>query len=255
MVAGYDVLLVFLSYCISVLGSYTALKMASGMIAARAGSAFWLWLGGAAFALGGGGIWAMHFVGMLAYETPVDFGYDLGITMLSLVLAIAVVGAGLFIVGRFNGQLAALLVGGTVTGLGVTVMHYTGMEAMVMPGDMVYDPALVTASVLIAVAAAICALWLALHVEDFFQRLASALVMGIAVCGMHYTGMAAMHISYEHDFSAAGLDSLQYQAALEPAVLAIVIAVVVVGILLALLVGSMVGNDDDDRYAPARIRD
>jgi NO-binding membrane sensor protein with MHYT domain len=252
MAFGYNLILVFLSYCISVLGSYTALKLAAGLVNAR-GNTFWMWLCGSAFALGGGGVWAMHFVGMLAYQTPMDFGYDLGMTLLSLLLAVLVVGFGLYVVGRKPDQLLPLLAGGTLTGLGVTVMHYSGMEAMVMPGTFVYDPALVAASVLIAVGAAICALWLAFHVDSVRQRFASALVMGVAVCGMHYTGMAALHMEYGHDFNTQSLDSLHYQATLEPGVLAVVIAVVVVGLLLSLLVGTMAQYEEEKRLAALRV--
>lgn len=253
METGYSFFLVFLSYCISVLGSYTALKLAAGMVLSR-DNTFWVWLLAAAFALGGGGIWAMHFVGMLAYETPVDFGYDLGITMMSLVLAVAVVAVGLYIVALKPEGIGHLLAGGTVTGLGVTAMHYSGMAAMVMPGKLVYDPALVGASMLIAIGAAICALWLAFNVRQSWQRIASAMVMGFAVCGMHYTGMAALHLQYNHDMSAMTPELMSYEATLDPAVLAVIIAVVVVGLLVSLLVGTMAGYEEQRRLEAARAR-
>ncbi|MDO6805300.1 MHYT domain-containing protein, partial [Wenyingzhuangia sp. 1_MG-2023] len=111
-------------------------------------------------------------------------------TLVSLLLAGVVVGLGLLIVGRNPDSLPRLLGAGLVTGLGVASMHYTGMEAMVMPGDMIYDPALVGASVLIAVGAAICAFWLSFNIHTFMMRSISSIIMAVAVCGMHYTGMA-----------------------------------------------------------------
>lgn len=253
METGYNYFLVFLSYCISVLGSYTALKLAAGMSLSRDTNTFWVWLGAAAFALGGGGIWAMHFVGMLAYETPVDFGYNLVTTMLSLLLAVGVVAIGLFLVARRPDGIGRLLAGGTVTGLGVTAMHYSGMAAMVMPGVLVYDPALVAASMMIAIGASICALWLAFNVQVAWQRVVSALVMGFAVCGMHYTGMAALHLQLDHDV-VGSLALMDYAAVVDPAVLAVIIAVVVVGLMLSLLVGTMAGYEEQRRLEAVRVR-
>ncbi|MFK4751197.1 MHYT domain-containing protein [Oceanobacter antarcticus] len=251
MASEYNLALVALSYCISVLGSYTALKLAKGMATSRPEN-LWFWVVGSAFALGGGGVWAMHFVGMLAFDTPVDFGYDLGMTLASLVLAVVVVGLGLYVVGRNPDSLMRLLSAGLITGLGVASMHYTGMEAMVMPGEMIYDPALVGASILIAVGASICALWLAFNVHTLMLRILSAMVMGVAVCGMHYTGMAAMHMNYSHS-PADSLSLLQYKATLDPGVLAVLIAVVVVALLLSLLVGTMEGLKEQERRVSLRI--
>lgn len=237
MASEYNWAMVLLSFCISVLGSYTALRLVQGMITSQKESVLF-WVVGAALALGGGGVWAMHFVGMLAFDTDANYGYELGMTLVSLLLAVVVVGLGLLIVGRNPDSLPRLLGAGLVTGLGVASMHYTGMEAMVMPGDMIYDPALVGASVLIAVGAAICAFWLSFNIHTFMMRSISSIIMAVAVCGMHYTGMAAMHISYIAT-PASELSLLKYQATLNPGVLAVLIAVVVVAMLLALLVGTM----------------
>jgi NO-binding membrane sensor protein with MHYT domain len=82
--------------------------------------------------------------------------------------------------------------GGIYMGLGVASMHYLGMAAMRMPAMLSYQPGLVVGSVLIAIVASVAALWLAFTLRGFLQMIGSALVMGVAVCGMHYTGMAAV---------------------------------------------------------------
>ncbi len=156
----------------------------------------------AAIALGGGGIWTMHFIGMLAYQVPMDVGYAPGLTFLSLVVAVAVVGIGLSIVVSGRVSLIRLVSAGVFTGLGVASMHYMGMAAMVMPGEMYYNNVLVGLSILIAVVAATVALWLAVNLNGSLQMLGAALVMATAVCGMHYTGMAAMSHEYSADAGA-----------------------------------------------------
>lgn len=234
--ADYNLLLVGLSYCVSVLGSYVALKLASALPDAE-GKMYWRWLGGAAFALGGAGIWSMHFLGMMAYQTPVEFGYDPVMTLVSLVLAVGVVGLGLFVVSKRSNQTMALVGAGTITGCGVAVMHYAGMEAMLMPGDMKYDLPIVIASVMIAVGASIVALWLAFNVTQLSWRIVSAMVMGVAVCGMHYTGMAALHMNYDFG-GATGLEMLQYQSALDETLMSVLIGLYVVGFLAALWLGT-----------------
>ncbi|MCH9647930.1 MAG: hypothetical protein K0U98_06800 [Deltaproteobacteria bacterium] len=191
MEASYDFILVALSFVISVLGSFTALRLAT-RLPSLPKEKLWPWLLAAAGALGGCAIWSMHFIAMLAYQTSMPVTYDLLLTVLSAILAVAVSGAGLFIMGRGKTGLGRLSFAALLTGLGVAAMHYTGMAAMQMPADLKYDSTLVLASLAIAVVAAAAALWLAFNLRGNWQRFGSALVMGIAVCGMHYTGMAAV---------------------------------------------------------------
>jgi NO-binding membrane sensor protein with MHYT domain len=188
--ASYDLPLVILSYLISVFGAYTALQLAVAIPTAR-GRALWGWLLGAAVAMGGGAIWSMHFIAMLAYKMAMPVSYDVGLTLASLAVAILVTGTGLYVVGRGEGSAVRLAAGGTFTGLGVAAMHYTGMAAMVMPATLSYRPLLFGLSLVIAVVASIAALWLAFNLRGNWQMFGSAFVMGAAVCGMHYTGMAA----------------------------------------------------------------
>ncbi len=189
----YDPYLVALSVVVASFGGYVALDLASH--AREAGRDRNGWLGAAALAMGAG-IWSMHFIGMMALRMPMPVSYDLALTGLSFLLAVAVSGAGLFAVayGRDRWERRrwlTLAVAGMLTGFGIVSMHYVGMAGMRMPVPLVYDPVLVIASVVIAVAASTAALWLAFRTASSLQRLSGALVLAAAVVSMHYTGMAA----------------------------------------------------------------
>src|SRR4030095_12090271 len=148
------------------------------------------WLIAAAIALGGG-IWSMHFVAMLAFSLGMPIDYQVAATVASLVAAILVAGTALYIVGRWNASWKSILIAGTFAGLGVATMHYMGMAAMQMDATISYDPTLFGASIVIAVVAATAALWLAFNLEAAWHKVPAAFVMGAAIGGMHYTGMAA----------------------------------------------------------------
>ncbi|CAO4155406.1 histidine kinase [Methylorubrum thiocyanatum] len=190
---GYNPALVALSLAIAVLASYTALDL-GGRVRGTTSWLRWAWLLGAALAMGGG-IWSMHFVGMLAFEMGLPAAYDVGHTLLSLMIAIGVTGAALAWLGRSRAGRWDVLVAGPVMGIGVAAMHYTGMAAMRMPGHLAYSLPIVALSVGIAVTAATVALWLTFRPTSIWQRFAAALIMGVAVAGMHYTGMAAATIT------------------------------------------------------------
>jgi diguanylate cyclase (GGDEF)-like protein/PAS domain S-box-containing protein len=187
--SSHNPALVFLSILISVFASYTALDL-TGRARASQGVMRAIWLAASAIAMGGG-IWSMHFVAMVAFHLGMPISYDVRLTFLSFVVAVAVTGVGLSTVVRGYGRLTTLLLGGAFMGLGVASMHYTGMAAMRMQATIAYDPFLFVASVLIAIVASIAALWLAFNLHAFWQKVAAAGVMGAAVCGMHYTAMAA----------------------------------------------------------------
>jgi NO-binding membrane sensor protein with MHYT domain len=189
MHGAHDPLLVGLSLIIAVMASYTALTIAGRLRTAdRRGRPFWL--AAAAVALGGG-IWSMHFVAMLAFSLGMPIDYQVGATVASLVAAILVAGTALYVVGRWNASWKSVLIAGTFAGLGVATMHYMGMAAMRMDATISYDPTLFVASIVIAVVAATAALWLAFNLEAAWHKVAAAFVMGAAIGGMHYTGMAA----------------------------------------------------------------
>ncbi|MEU0396168.1 MHYT domain-containing protein [Streptomyces sp. NPDC006208] len=161
----------------------------------RTGRSFkpgWLALGATAI---GSGIWTMHFIAMMGFSVEgVAVNYDRPTTFASLAVAVIMVGIGIFIVGYRGATAMALVTGGTITGLGVASMHYLGMAGMRLEGRLLYDTGTVALSVVIAVVAATLALWAAAAIHGFMASLGASLVMGIAVTGMHYTGMAAVSV-------------------------------------------------------------
>jgi NO-binding membrane sensor protein with MHYT domain len=154
------------------------------------------WLILASISVGGVGIWLMHFIGMVGFATPgMPVRYDIGRTALSAVIGVLAVFGGLLVFGvRARFAWWRLLLGGALTGLAVTFMHYTGMWAVRVQGWVGYNPGLVVLSVLIAVFAACAAFWFAVTFDKSVYRLLAGFVMGIAVCGVHYTGMAAVQL-------------------------------------------------------------
>lgn len=204
MDVSYNWFLVMLSFLVSVFGSFTGLQMTNGMKTLEKGFS-WPWVVAAAFALGGGAIWSMHFIGMLAYQVPMDVAYAPGLTFASLLIAVLVVGVGVAIAVSGKLTWGRLMGAGLFAGLGVASMHYVGMAAMVMPGEMQYDQLLVGVSIVIAVVAATAALWLAVNLRGNWQMLGAAVVMAVAVCGMHYTGMVAMTMVHTPDTATASV--------------------------------------------------
>ncbi|MFC7265676.1 MULTISPECIES: MHYT domain-containing protein [Streptomyces] len=183
-----------LSYAMACVGSALGLRCTVRALEADGASKRnWLLLASIAI---GSGIWTMHFIAMMGFSvdgTPIR--YDVPLTVLSLLMSIAVVGAGVFTAGFGRSPVRAVLLGGLGTGVGVAAMHYTGMAALNLHGEVNYDPTLVIASVIIAVVAATAALTLTLIVRGPILATAAALVMGLAVVSMHYTGMWAVSIS------------------------------------------------------------
>ncbi|WP_210583814.1 MHYT domain-containing protein [Streptomyces sp. GESEQ-35] len=152
----------------------------------------WLALGATSI---GCGIWTMHFIAMIGFQVEeTRIGYDVGLTVLSLAVAIVVVGIGVFIVGYLGASKVTLSVAGVITGLGVAAMHYLGMAALRLSGTVHYDAFTVVLSVVIAIVAATAALWAAVSIRGFLASLGASLVMGVAVSGMHYTAMAAVGV-------------------------------------------------------------
>ncbi len=182
-----------LSYVMACLGAALGLRCTVRALAAT-GRSRRNWLVTAASAIGTG-IWTMHFVAMLGFGVAgTEIRYNVPLTILSLVVAMAVVSAGVFAVGYGHDRARALFVGGLTTGLGVASMHYLGMAAVRLHGHVKYDPALVALSVVIAVVAATAALWAALNIKSPIAVTVASLVMGAAVSSMHYTGMLAVHV-------------------------------------------------------------
>lgn len=195
----YNLVLVGLSYLVSVFGSFTGLLLVKAARTTLKNK--FSWLCASAVALGGGAIWTMHFIGMLAYDIGMPISYDPLITFGSMLIAVLFVGMGLFFVANDQKSIIRLLIAGFITGLGVASMHYSGMYAMNMNANMSYDTFLFSLSIVIAIVAATVALWLAFNLEGNIKMMLAALVMGIAVCGMHYTGMLAMKMEAMHHMS------------------------------------------------------
>jgi PAS domain S-box-containing protein len=239
MITGaYDSALVALSFAVACFASYTALDLGTRIRASR-GLARSAWLATAAVAMGGG-IWSMHFIAMLAFIMPMPVSYDIGLTILSLLVAIGVTGFGFYVIGTRQATALQLAMSGLFMGLGIVSMHYTGMAAMRMSAHLRYDPALVGLSVLIAVGASMAALWLTFRTALVWQRALAAVVMGIAISGMHYTGMAAaMFTAHSHADEVYASNSLAQTN----------LALAIAGITFIILVLALVASIFDRQFA------
>ncbi len=231
-------------YALSVIGSLLGLVCAGRIRGAAGGRQRAWWVILAAWALGGTAIWTMHFMAMLGFAVRgTQIRYDVPITVASAVIAVVAVGIGLIVATTGRAGAARLIGGGIITGLGVAAMHYTGMAAMHLHGTIGYDPVLVVASVLIAVVAATVALWLGVTVRRPVVLFGSALVMGVAISGMHYTGMAGMSVTPSR--TPGALAGATVSSLLVPILLAVIF--VVIGLVYALLVAPT----EQDRRAAA----
>ncbi|WP_019927318.1 MHYT domain-containing protein [Nocardia sp. BMG111209] len=236
----YGLVTPVIAYVMSVIGSLLGLQCARR---ARSVAQPQGWLIAAAVAIGGTGIWVMHFVAMLGFSIEAaQIRYNIPLTLASAVIAIVVVWAGLTIVTRWKNTFWALPTGGAVTGLGVTAMHYSGMYAMRSDAVLHYSTLLVTVSVVIAVVAATAALWFTMHVRGLAAAFGAALIMGVAVTGMHYTGMSAIHAQRPAvDIAPSGADAVQL-------LLPLMIGVTVITMLLFINVGL---SDDHEPPPPS----
>lgn len=244
----YGALTPAVSYLLSVLGSLLGLTGAVRLRSAKTGGERFWWLVLAAVAIGMTGIWSMHFVAMMGFDvdgTPIR--YDIGLTVASAVIALVSVGIGLSIalLGRAASK-GRILIGGTLAGLGVAAMHYTGMAAMRLRGEIHYSGREVIASIAIAVVAATVALWLTLVVTKPIAIFVSALVMGVAVNGMHFTGMLAMSVAEQAEFGS--VEGATAAGLLVPVGAAVVFAIIGMGYAL------VSAPTEEDRAAAAYLR-
>jgi NO-binding membrane sensor protein with MHYT domain/CheY-like chemotaxis protein/nitrogen-specific signal transduction histidine kinase len=200
LIGYYQPTLVVLSILVAMFASYTALSLAIRVKESH-GLAPHAWMAGGAFAMGSG-IWAMHFIGMLAFRLPMPLAYDPVITFVSWLLPVVVSGMALWQLRHRELGARHLAWGAILMGLGINAMHYTGMAGMRMDPAITYDPWLFLASVAIAVGASAGALWIGFRLNAGTGRpvrhprllqVGAAIVMGSAIAGMHYTGMAAAH--------------------------------------------------------------
>jgi two-component system sensor histidine kinase/response regulator len=216
LVGSYDEVLVALSVVIAIMAAYAALDLTRRVTFARGWSRL-LWLTGGAIAMGFG-IWSMHYMGMLAFRLPVPVQYDWPTVVLSLIAAIVASAVALVVVSRPKMDLKRALLGSVMMGGGIAAMHYIGMEAMRMPAMCSYSSWVVGLSVVLAIVISLVALWLTFHFRRdatawSWRKSTSAVVMGLAIPVMHYTGMAAvtftpstmMHDDLSHAISVSSL--------------------------------------------------
>jgi NO-binding membrane sensor protein with MHYT domain len=243
IVGHYNFALVALSVAIAIVASYTALDLAN-RVSENSGNPrkAWSWLTAGALAMGAG-IWSMHFIGMLAFSLPIPMAYNWPITILSLVIAVVVSALALFILRTPSVALLTLAAGATLMGLGISAMHYTGMMAMQMFPPIHYDALLFITSVLIAILASVAALWIVIALRRnrsdsaILAKLGSAAVMGVAIAGMHYTGMAAAQ------FAPGSVCLAARSAGLGGSTLAMIVGCIAMAILgLTLILSTLDGH-------------
>src|SRR5467141_4758600 len=236
--------LVALSVLVASFASYTALDL-GGQVAAARGLARRVWLVGAATIMGGG-IWSMHFIGMLAFVMPIPMSYDIGLTTLSLLVAIVVTGGGFYVISRPSVSPRRLVLSGIFMGLGIAAMHYTGMAAMRGNAELSYERLFVALSLVIAIGASTAALWLAFRTTDLGQKLVAAVVMGLAISGMHYTAMGGT------TFAAHGpVPEVHGYASLDQTNLALAVA----GTTFVILASALIASLSEQKRAEEALRE
>ncbi|MCF4987531.1 putative bifunctional diguanylate cyclase/phosphodiesterase [Pseudomonas syringae] len=198
LIGSYIPSLVVISILVAILAAYTALDLVGRIVSAR-GRAVHLWIAGGAVAMGVG-TWSTHFIGMLAFVLPIDLGYDVPLVLLSLLIAIGFSGFALWLATLPRLPALQLSLGSLLLGLGISATHYTGMAAMRMQPGIQYTPWLFALSLVIAVVASAAALRVAFDLRQqrprvYVLRASAALLLGLAVIGMHYTGMAAANFA------------------------------------------------------------
>jgi NO-binding membrane sensor protein with MHYT domain/nitrogen-specific signal transduction histidine kinase/ActR/RegA family two-component response regulator len=243
----YNPYLVALSILVAAFASYTALDL-GGRVAATRRVAPRVWLVAAAIAMGGG-IWSMHFIAMLAFNMPIPMSYDIGLTTLSLVVAIFVTGAGFYFINRQSAPPLSLIFSGIFMGLGIAAMHYIGMAAMREHAEISYDFLFVALSLVIAIGASTAALWLAFRTTDLGQNLVAAVVMGVAISGMHYSAMRGTTFAVQGPVHEA-----HGYASLDQTNLALVVAGITFVILAFALIASLQQENSERRRAEEALR-
>lgn len=230
----YGLLTPGLAYLLSALGSFLGLRCTARAQAHEGASRVrWLVLG--AVSIGAAGIWVMHFIAMLGYSVPGQtIRFNIPLTVLSMLIAVAVTMVGLFIVGFDPTSTPRLVIAGVITGVGVASMHYMGIAAMRMDGTMKFSVILFVASVVIAVVASTVALWFALRLRNIWATVGAALIMGVAISGMHYTGIAAMKMYVAPVGAVVATSGASAEGFLLPLILGISILTFVLTALIAL---------------------
>ncbi|MCR8932659.1 MULTISPECIES: putative bifunctional diguanylate cyclase/phosphodiesterase [unclassified Pseudomonas] len=195
----HNPLLVLAAYLVACAASFATLDMAERVVHAEdlASRRLWRWIGATCLA---GGIWAMHFISMLAFQTPIDIEYDLGITLFSLLIALLASWLAMQTLSEVQPGAQRCLKTACVIGLGIAGMHYVGMAAMKSSATTYYHPGVFALSVLIAIGASFAALWVARYLSEGsgvahqLLKYSAALILGAGIISMHFTGMAALNL-------------------------------------------------------------
>ncbi|MBO7937853.1 MULTISPECIES: MHYT domain-containing protein [Streptomyces] len=238
------------AYVMACLGAALGLRCTTRSLrrAQRGRRAGWLMLGAVSL---GCGIWSMHFIAMIGFSVQGALvTYDPATTLLSLLVAIAVVAVGVFLVGYRGAAPLNLGVAGVVTGLGVAAMHYLGMAAIQTSGTVHYSTPAVVLSVVIAVVAATAALWAAVSVHGLWSSLGASLVMGVAVTGMHYTGMAGVSV-HLHGGTAISQSSASLLAFLLLMLAGPLAVLLIAAVIVMFDPDMMLGEDERPAAVPA----
>ena len=227
----YDPLLIAASYLVAMLGAAVGL-FAGQYVRDESGRLRLLWTIAAAIIIAGCMMWTAHFVGMLAYQPGVPVTFDLRMTWLSLLMPLIFAAIAVLIVTRHPHSHAVLVVGAVTMTMGLVALHYGGVAALRMPAEIVHRPFWVVVSILLAFVTSTAALFVTARVRGRPRYLAVPL-MALAVCAMHFTGMAGID-------PRPTPDEVQYfEGALTPGMLATVVltatsTVILLGILLGL---------------------
>ncbi|PNA05851.1 MULTISPECIES: bifunctional diguanylate cyclase/phosphodiesterase [unclassified Pseudomonas] len=195
----HNPLLVLVAYLVACAASFATLDMAERVVHAEepGSQRLWRWIGATCLA---GGIWAMHFISMLAFQAPIDIQYDLPVTLFSLVIALLASWLAMHTLSHPQPSLLQYLKTAIVIGLGIAGMHYVGMAAIESAATSYYEPILFVSSIVIAIGASFAALWVAgylregsgLHIQ--MLKYVAALILGAGILSMHFTGMAALQL-------------------------------------------------------------
>jgi NO-binding membrane sensor protein with MHYT domain len=245
------------SYLVACVGSALGLRcVVRSLNNRRSWKPGWLVLGAATI---GCGIWTMHFVAMVGFRIqgiPID--YDSRLASLGLVVAVVMVGLGVFAVGYRGATPVTLTAAGILTGLAVVATYYIGMAALELNGSLEYDSLTVSVSVLIAVTAATAALWTAASYRGFPAALGATLLMGVALTGTHYTGMAALGVHLRGATDASYMTGTYGNASpasiLLPMIIGPVVFLVLSGVVVMFDPQLVLGGGDWSRAAPRRRR-
>ncbi len=241
MLVTYDPTLVILSVILGMLGAYTCFELTAKVINQGVATHKGLLIC-AALAIGGG-IWSMHFVGMLALRLPVTIQYDVLLTLISAFVGILMTGISLFLLTTVRINNLNLILPGLIMGCGISSMHYIGMSAVRGNCGISYTLWLVTLSIVVSIIASYGALWFALRLKIHSRKFIASIVMGLAISGMHYTGMvAATFTTVEFLIEYSG-------PIVNPYTLAIVVSFatfLIIGFTLLTLVPDNNSNNTDD---------